>query len=304
MTTEVLQQTVPSKMLDKSSMFLESLWRCSFVGEIVSLQGFSEDNLFVDFTVDCPSGWLFKDEQVTGLSWKSRPNKFDVCHLCLPIDIDLFHEWSETSSGDLEWPTLIVTVKSIDRLERHSISGIGSVILPRSPGQHVISMPTVKKVPVSSLERMSQFFLGFQEEEEPTKNCRRFCRRKSEDDSLQIDEDAEDPADSEPEKPCYPSHLASFPETTESSGVVNLSLFCMIRAESSIERQRRRRTDLLLSIKQVIQAFETAKERMMEITKKIKENDNDVDVRTTEPIESDSSSTIDGSSSSDASDEF
>jgi hypothetical protein len=243
------------------------------MGSITSLQGFNEHNLVIKYYIDCPAGWMTQEDILTGVSWKSRPNKDDVCHISLPLDIHLYHEWDETSSKDLEWPIFFVKVKSVDRYNRESVVGEGSVMLPCSPGHHVIDIQTMKRVPNSPLDRMSQYFLGYVEKEEDTNwiTCRRLCRRKKSDEesvqSVQEDEEAVDPEEE------IKAHRPNHTESTETSGVATLSLYCLIRAESSIERQRKKRSDLLTSIKQVIEAFEKAKSKMMEISQKIRDEE-------------------------------
>ena len=226
-----------------SEFHATSLWRCSFLGQIVSLEGFNEDNLYLEYSLNAASGWITREKQESGFSWKTRPNDKDICHLSLPFDIDLFHELSDSSSLDLQWPKLVFTVRAIDRYNRETVCGVGSIILPRKPGHHSITITTVKRVPVSLLDNMSQYFLGFIEE----------------------DEDGKDD-----DKDCSPESKSLM---TESSGKVVLSLYCMVRSEESIEAQKKHRADLILSIQQVIQAFEKAKNKMMQVSKIVQQDE-------------------------------
>src|SRR5207302_1147833 len=84
---------------------LDPSWRVTIIGQIKTLVGFGNQNLYVEYLINLPNGWSTRRggngtsmDDIYGVSWKGRPNPSpapdgaeDIIHLSLPFQIDLFN---------------------------------------------------------------------------------------------------------------------------------------------------------------------------------------------------------------------
>lgn len=153
----------------------------------------------------------------------------------LPFQFDL-----ESESDTSEWPLLLVRVTSINLFGRHVHEGFGYQLLPQFPGKTKITINTFRRVPSNPFDMLSDYFLG---------------HWKDDDD----DSESED-------------GIPNYPETTVSNGVVEITVNTLLKSTPLRDEIKKRRIKMPVqtSIEEVIQAFERAKARMIELRERMK----------------------------------
>lgn len=259
---------------------LDPSWRVTIIGQIKTLVGFGNQNLYVEYLINLPSGWATRrgggngtvTDDTYGVSWKGRPNPFplpdeaeDVIHLSLPFQIDLFNR---SRNPKMNQPQIFLRVTAVDVFGRETVVGYGSAFLPVTAGKHQLEVHTCKRVSVNPLDTMSMFFLGFIEEEEEEANGTTTITGSD----VEVNGSPDGPngttGSNEPNNP--------FPSVTQTSGVVNLDLFALVRSDESLQRERMERRQLVASLQQVMEAFERAKRKVIEISQMIHDSGLDV----------------------------
>ncbi|XP_071621462.1 tectonic-like complex member MKS1 isoform X4 [Heliangelus exortis] len=59
-----------------------------------------------------------------------------------------------------QWPVLYFEVLSLDFWQRYRVEGYGSLVLPASPGLHVLTIPTWRPVELGTVAELRRFFIG------------------------------------------------------------------------------------------------------------------------------------------------
>lgn len=123
------------------------------IGQIVSGGNFSEKSISCRWNLSFGSEWRAIEGVTNGLTQLDTPQIGEECYLCHPIDVHLV-----TSSLD-GWPRFQLEVWQCDFYGRYSPAGYGCLMVPSSPGRHVISCDTWK--PVGSFtDKLYSLFTG------------------------------------------------------------------------------------------------------------------------------------------------
>uniref|UniRef100_A0A8C3PKH9 MKS transition zone complex subunit 1 n=1 Tax=Calidris pygmaea TaxID=425635 RepID=A0A8C3PKH9_9CHAR len=226
-------------------MTLPGTLRLFVNGEIVSAQGYEYDNLYVHFFLELPSKWSSPTfQQLSGVTQtcatkKGLPMSGVACDL-LPFLADSLPQW----------PVLYFEVLSLDFWQRYRVEGYGSLVLPASPGLHMLTIPTWRPMELGTIAELRRFFIGGSPELEDITYVRIPSTFKGE-------------------------RLSRFGFRTETTGSVTFRLYCLQQSkdflESSALRQRMQGVlDRLggssqqSSVYNVLEAFQRARRRMQE----------------------------------------
>ncbi|KAJ7399330.1 Meckel syndrome type 1 protein [Pitangus sulphuratus] len=132
-------------------------------GEIVSAQGYEYDNLYVHFFLELPNQWSSPPfQQLSGVTQTCTTKKVGwdkVAHFCYPFTVEMFYTLEDEDSLP-QWPVLYFEVLSLDFWQRYRVEGYGSLVLPASPGAHVLTIPTWRPVELGTVAEMRRFFIG------------------------------------------------------------------------------------------------------------------------------------------------
>lgn len=136
-------------------------------GEVVSARGFDAENVFVDYELVLPDGWVWSprdaarrdsaSSHVASCILESTPNAPDtrVFYLSFPFEWELM----AAAGRLLRWPSLVFEVSSLDSWDRHRAAGYGHINLPAEPGMHELSARAWR--PAGSIrQQMQRFFVG------------------------------------------------------------------------------------------------------------------------------------------------
>uniref|UniRef100_A0A8D2KSJ5 MKS transition zone complex subunit 1 n=1 Tax=Varanus komodoensis TaxID=61221 RepID=A0A8D2KSJ5_VARKO len=210
----------------------------------VSAQGYEYDNLYVRFFVELPDCWSCPPSQP--LSGVTQTCAAQACGR--PANCSF---WPLLSLGTFpQWPVLYFEVLSLDFWQRYRVEGYGFVVLPATPGAHVLAAATWRPVRPGTFSELQRFFIGGSPELEDTAYVR------------------------------VPStftgdRLSRFGFRTETTGCVTFRLHCLQQSRAFLEsRSMRKRMqsvpDRLGSFGQqdslynVLEAFQRARRRMQE----------------------------------------
>ncbi|KAI9190773.1 ciliary basal body-associated, B9 protein-domain-containing protein [Polychytrium aggregatum] len=138
--------------------------KLSVIGEIGSARGFPTDELFVEFAVEFdPTTWVLPEaiglDHLTGRSsrsqcrWSKDDQEFQFV-LGLPLEVHIF-----ARKQNARPPIIFFQVGSIDSWDRYTFHGYGYLLLPDTPGTHMLNVPTWKPAPTQS-SKMAEYFLG------------------------------------------------------------------------------------------------------------------------------------------------
>ncbi|KFO91837.1 Meckel syndrome type 1 protein, partial [Buceros rhinoceros silvestris] len=167
----------PEEEERERQLFRDLLVICSFLqtlpgtlrlvvnGEIVSAQGYEYDNLYVHFFVELPSQWSSPaSQQLSGVTQTCATKAVgwdNVAHFCYPFTLEMFFTQGDESEDSLpQWPVLYFEVLSLDSWQRYRVEGYGSLVLPASPGFHVLTIPTWRPVELGTVAELRRFFIG------------------------------------------------------------------------------------------------------------------------------------------------
>ncbi|NXW24616.1 MKS1 protein, partial [Circaetus pectoralis] len=101
-----------------------------------------------------------------------------------------------------QWSVLYFEVLSLDFWQRYRIEGYGSLVLPASPGLHMLTIPTWVPVELGTVAELRRFFIGGSPELEDITYIRIPSTFKGE-------------------------HLSCFGFRTETTGSVTFRLYCL-----------------------------------------------------------------------------
>ncbi|KAE8622396.1 hypothetical protein XENTR_v10005225 [Xenopus tropicalis] len=133
-------------------------------GEIVSAQEFEYDNLYVHFFVELPKNWSSPGfQELSGVTQTCRTKtraRDSVAYFCYPFNFELFLSEEADSEETTQLPVLFFEVLSLDFWQRYRVEGYGSVVLPGTPGMHVLTAQTWRPVELGVLTELKRFFIG------------------------------------------------------------------------------------------------------------------------------------------------
>ncbi|NWH66761.1 MKS1 protein, partial [Geococcyx californianus] len=84
----------------------------------------------------------------------------NMAYYCYLFTLDLlFTQGDELKDSLPQWPVLYFEVVSLDFWQRYRVEGYGSLVLPTSPGDHTLTIPTWRPV-LGIVAEMRRFFIG------------------------------------------------------------------------------------------------------------------------------------------------
>uniref|UniRef100_A0A8C5IKV8 MKS transition zone complex subunit 1 n=1 Tax=Junco hyemalis TaxID=40217 RepID=A0A8C5IKV8_JUNHY len=209
----------------------------------VSAQGYEYDNLYVHFFLELP------DREYS----HSQPHHTllgdNVAYFCYPFTVEMFYTQEDEDSLP-QWPVLYFEVLSLDFWQRYRVEGYGSLVLPTSPGVHMLTIPTWRPVGLGPVAEMRRFFIGGSPELEDLTYIRIPSTFKG-------------------------KRLSRFGFRTETTGSVTFRLCCLQQSRAFLENSAlRQRMQSVLdrlggfsqqsSVYNVLEAFQRARRRMQE----------------------------------------
>uniref|UniRef100_A0A8C0B273 MKS transition zone complex subunit 1 n=1 Tax=Buteo japonicus TaxID=224669 RepID=A0A8C0B273_9AVES len=219
----------------------------------VSAQGYEYDNLYVHIFLELPNhNPAF--QQLSGVTQTCATKTVgwdNVAYFCYPFTLEMFFTQGDESEDSLpQWPVLYFEVISLDFWQRYRIEGYGSLVLPASPGLHVLTIPTWCPVELGTLAELRGFFTGGSPELEDITYIRIPSTFKGE-------------------------RLSCFGFRTEITGSVTLWLYCLQQSKAFLETSALRQCvqsvlDWLggfsqhSSVYNVLEAFQRAQRLMQE----------------------------------------
>ncbi|KAM9257457.1 LOW QUALITY PROTEIN: tectonic-like complex member MKS1 [Cariama cristata] len=222
-------------------------------GEIVSAQGYEYDNLYVHFFVELPNQWSSPTfQQLSGVTQTCATKTIgwdNVAYFCY-LTLEMFNQGDESEDSLPQWPVLYFGL-SLDFWQRYRVEGYGSLVLPASPGLHMLTIPTWRPVELGTVAELRRFFIGGSPELEDITYVRIPSTFKGE-------------------------RLSRFGFRTETTGSVTFRLYCLQQSKAFLETSalRQRMQNVLdrrggfsqSSVCNVLEAFQRAR-RMQEARK-------------------------------------
>ncbi|XP_063002589.1 tectonic-like complex member MKS1 isoform X1 [Elgaria multicarinata webbii] len=224
-------------------------------GEIVSAHGYENDNLYIHFFLELPSGWCCPPFQplsgVTQTCATKTCGRDRVAFFSFPFTLELFFAQENEAEGTLpEWPVLYFEVLSLDFWQRYRVEGYGFVVLPATPGAHTVTASTWRPVQPGTFSELQRFFIGGSPELEDVTYARVPSTFAG-------------------------SRLSRFGFRTETTGRVTFRLNCLQQSKAFLESSSmRKRMQSVLdrlggfsqqgSLYNVLEAFQRARRRMQE----------------------------------------
>ncbi|KFV08743.1 Meckel syndrome type 1 protein, partial [Tauraco erythrolophus] len=224
-------------------------------GEIVSAQGYEYDNLYVHFFLELPNQWSSPAfQQLSGVTQTCATKTVgwdDVAYFCYLFTLDMIFTPGDESEDSLpQWPVLYFEVLSLDFWQRYRVEGYGSLVLPSSPGLHMLTIPTWRPVELGTVAELRRFFIGGSPELEDITYVRIPSTFKGE-------------------------RLSRLGFRTETTGSVTFRLYCLQQSKAFLETSalRQHRQSVLdrlgdfsqqTSVYNVLEAFQRARRRMQE----------------------------------------
>eukprot|EP00731_Ephydatia_muelleri_P023322 Em0015g905a len=132
-------------------------------GEIVSAEGFEDDDLYVSTRLELPEFWQCKEEPldiVTQISRTKSLHLHNIAHFNCPMEYELSYNNPILKTDELpKWPWVLIQVASLDYWERHRVEGYGFLNLPNAPGKYEFTVHTWR--PCGSVrDKMARYFVG------------------------------------------------------------------------------------------------------------------------------------------------
>ncbi|KAM4795091.1 tectonic-like complex member MKS1 [Rhinophrynus dorsalis] len=133
-------------------------------GEIVSAQEYDYNNLYVHFFLELPKYWsspAFQELSGVTQTCQTKTNGRDnVAYFSFPFSFEIFLSEEVESEEMPQMPVLYFEVLSLDFWQRYRVEGYGSVVLPATPGMHVLTAQTWRPVELGSITELKRFFIG------------------------------------------------------------------------------------------------------------------------------------------------
>ncbi|KAM4701758.1 tectonic-like complex member MKS1 [Discoglossus pictus] len=223
-------------------------------GEIVSAQDYDYDKLYVHFFLELPKHWSspgFQELSGVTQSCKSKTiGRESVGYFSYPFSFEVFLAEEAESEELPQWPVLYFEVLSLDFWQRYRVEGYGSVVLPQTPGMHILTAQTWRPVELGTVSELRRFFIGGSPELEDLTYIRI-------------------PGTFQGER------LSRFGFRTETTGSVTFRFHCIHQSRSFLDSSSLRRrmqsvldrlgsTSQQSSIHSVLDAFQKARKRMQQ----------------------------------------
>lgn len=123
------------------------------IGQIVSASNFPETSISCRWNLHFGDEWRAIEGVTSGLTQLDTPQIGNVSYLCHPIDVHF------VSSSLDAWPRFQLEVWQCDFYGRYSPVGYGCLIVPSSPGRHIVTCQTWKPIG-SFLDKLYSLFTG------------------------------------------------------------------------------------------------------------------------------------------------
>ncbi|KAL2734891.1 Meckel syndrome type 1 protein [Vespula maculifrons] len=139
---------------------------------IVSAHNFSYNGLFITYYIVLPKDWSTKQkERLIGRTQKCYlKDKTAYFDYIMEILLDLHLNILTKNAPITKWPSLLISVASLDSWTRYRIEGYGVVPISLSPGTHELSIPTWR--PAGNIvDSLRRFFTGGTYELEDITHC-------------------------------------------------------------------------------------------------------------------------------------
>ncbi|XP_029924215.1 tectonic-like complex member MKS1 isoform X1 [Myripristis murdjan] len=234
---------------------LPGVLRLMVNGEIVSAKGFEYDNLYIHFFMELPNNWsslpFWSLSGVTQTCRTKASGQDNVAFFSYPFTFEAFQN-NEKEPGEscLQWPVMYFKVLSLDFWQRYRTEGYGYLVLPVTPGKHVITCHAWRPLQTGTVSVLRRFFIGGSPELEDHSYVRVPGTFKGQ-------------------------RLSRFGFRSETTGSVTFTLHCIQQARafvdaSLLKKKRQRVFDQLGGLSQqgavysVLEAFQRARRRMQE----------------------------------------
>ncbi|KAF1759629.1 hypothetical protein GCK72_016096 [Caenorhabditis remanei] len=102
-------------------------------GIIASAKGFGDNRLSIRYQLSLGGGWRVVQGEAEGQTQTDCPSVFEHAYFGHPLDLHL------ATSSIQGWPRLLLQVWHHDDYGRQEIAGYGTLLLPTSPGKHVLT---------------------------------------------------------------------------------------------------------------------------------------------------------------------
>ncbi|KAJ1184994.1 hypothetical protein NDU88_001790 [Pleurodeles waltl] len=134
-------------------------------GEVVSAQEYEFENLYVHFFIEFPKHWTSPPfQQLSGVTQTCASKTLgreNVSYFCYPFTFEAFFTQQDESESSLpQWPVLYFEVLSLDFWQRYRVEGYGSIVLPSSPGLHILTARTWRPSVLGTVSELRRFFIG------------------------------------------------------------------------------------------------------------------------------------------------
>ncbi|XP_019622108.1 PREDICTED: Meckel syndrome type 1 protein-like [Branchiostoma belcheri] len=244
-------ETLAASVGEQFEMPPPGILRLNLYGEIVSARNFEYDNLHINFFLELPKNWTSDHGQqlsgVTHTVTTKVEGKDNVAYFSYPFEYEVFFR-NETEDDMPQWPLLFLQVLSVDSWQRYRTEGYGYCGVPSAPGVHHKTVHTWRPVGNSLVDPMRRFFIGGSPE-------------------------LEDPTYTAVPTTFDGQRLSKFGFRTESSGSIQIKLYCVQQSQAFLETTtKKRKTATLLdrlggmsaqsNIMNVLDAFQKARKRM------------------------------------------
>ncbi|NXJ57335.1 MKS1 protein, partial [Spizaetus tyrannus] len=180
----------------------------------------------------------------------------NVACFCYPFTLEMFFTQEDELADSLpQWPVLYFEVLSLDFWQRYHIEGYGYLVLPASPGLHMLTIPTWRPVELGTVAELRRFFIGGSPELEDITYVRIPSTFKE-------------------------KRLSCFGFCTETTGSVTFRLYCLQQSKQVQQSEALRQCvqnvlDWLggfsqhSSVYNVLEAFQRAQHRMQEARERL-----------------------------------
>ncbi|XP_063812223.1 tectonic-like complex member MKS1 isoform X2 [Pseudophryne corroboree] len=133
-------------------------------GEIVSAQEYEFNHIYVHYFMELPKNWSSPAfQELSGVTQSCRPKTLgreNVAYFSYPFSFELFLSEEVESEDIAQWPVLYFEVLSLDFWQRYRVEGYGYVVLPQTPGMHILTRQTWRPVELGTVSELRRFFIG------------------------------------------------------------------------------------------------------------------------------------------------
>jgi Meckel syndrome type 1 protein len=239
------------------------VFRVNFLGEIESAVNFEYDDLYIQWFVDLPTGWVSNGpQQLSGVTHTCRTRtegRAEVAYFSYPFSFDLLYigcVLNKDQDALPRWPLLYLEVLSLDSWHRYRTEGYGYLTFPQSPGYNFATVSCWRPAGKSLFSEMRRFFIGGSPE-------------------------LEDPTYTAIPSAFEGSHLSRYGFTSISTGSVNIKTHTIFQSQAFLHSQSQHKkmasvverigfSSTQANIQNVLEAFQRAKQRMIAARENLK----------------------------------